>query len=515
MSQQPPRAPDHDGERLREAAASGVRWSAISRPMIEVVQFASIVLLARLIAPAEFGRYAVALIVQEVALLIVAGGVSSALVQRKVADREHLQAGMALGLLTGLLLAGATLVLAQVVVVPVFGSRTALFVRLMAPLCLFSALSTVPMATLRRRLDFRRLSEIEVLNTFVRVAFAIGLTFAGFGGESLVLGAVAGSLAMTAYAWVSAPPPLPRLHLRAARELLDYGLPASLAAVSWVGFNNVDYAIIGARLGALQTGLYFRAYTLAVQYQGKISLVMGQVGFPVLARTQDQSELARMHHQMVRLLTILILPMLVLLAIAAPVLVPFTYGARWAGAVVPVQILALGGASTLAINAAGAVLMATGRARALLAYGMGHFLVYGITVFMVVRLGIVAVAIDAALVHTLFLVVAYFLLLRESPERPLARLWSDVAPALVSCLALAAVALPASYGLSAAHVSPLPWLLLLGVVSVPPYLLALRVLFPEAWRTQRAALARIVPVHRRLHGAGRRIAAVARLRFSD
>jgi len=117
--------------------------------------------------------------------------------------------------------------------------------------------------------------------------------------------------------------------------------------ISWVGFSNVDYAIIGARLGALQTGLYFRAYTLAVEYQGKLSIVMGQVGFPVLARTRDAAELAHLHRQMVRLLTIVTFPLLVLLAIGAPVLVPFLFWSCWVGEVVLVQILALGGASTL------------------------------------------------------------------------------------------------------------------------------------------------------------------------
>ena len=82
---------------------------------------------------------------------------------------------------------------------------------------------------------------------------------------------------------------------------------------------------------------------------------------------------------------------------------PFVFGARWASAVVPVQILALGGASTLVINAAGTVLMAKGRARALLGYGFAHFIVYGITVMLVVQWGIVAVAIDASVVHSIFL----------------------------------------------------------------------------------------------------------------
>jgi lipopolysaccharide exporter len=495
-------------DELRAAAVSGIRWSSIARPTIEVIQLASTVVLARLILPAEFGRFAIALIAQEVAYIVVAGGVSSALVQRKTIRREHLQTGVCLGLLSGLALTGLMLVAASLIVTPVFGARTALFVRLMTPLCLISAVSTVPIATLRRRMAFRRLSEIEVVNAFLRVAVAIGLVLVGLNGEALVLGVVAGALASTVIACVSAPPPLPRLNRAAARELLDYGLPASLAAVSWVGFSNVDYAIIGARLGALQTGLYFRAYTLAVEYQKKVSVVMAQVGFPVLARTRSAAELTGLHHQMVRLLTIVLFPLLALLAIMAPVLVPFLFGPRWAQAVVPVQILAVGGASTIVIDAAGTVLMATGRARALLGYGIAHFLTYGLTVALVVPLGITAVAVDAAVVHTLFLAVAYVLMLRGWAERPLHRLWGDIAPATVSCLGLVAVALPASLALTTIHIPAVLQLAAVGLVAVPPYLLTLRICFPAAWRSERAVLARLLPKYHRLRWVARRLAAV-------
>jgi lipopolysaccharide exporter len=502
-----------ESEELREAAAHGIRWSALARPTTEALQLGSIVILARLIVPAEFGRYAIALIAQEVAYLMVAGGLSSALVQRKTVDREHQQTGMALGVLLGLALAGITLVAASVIVAPVFGARTAFFVRLMAPLCLVSALSTVPTATLRRRMAFRRLSEIEVLSTLARVLVCIGLALAGLGGEALVLGVLAGSVVFGLIAWVSAPPPAPRLHRRAARELLGYGLPVSLASVSWIGFSNIDYAIIGARLGALQTGFYFRAYTLSVEYQSKISVVMSQVGFPVLARTRSAAELSQLYRQMVRTLTILLFPLLVLLTITAPVLVPFLFGARWEPAVVPVQILALGGASTLVVDAVGTVFMATGRARALLGYGMAHFIVYGLTVLVVVRYGIVAVAIDAAVVHTLFLVVAYVMMYSGTKERPLARLLSDLAPATISCVGLAIVALPVSLGLSAIDAPAILWLAAVGLVAIPPYLLTLRLVFPQSWRSQRSIIARIVPAGSGLGRVRRRLAAV-RVRFS-
>jgi PST family polysaccharide transporter len=493
-------------EELRAAAVSGVRWSSIARPTTEIIQLVSIVILARLIVPAEFGRYAIALIAQEVAYLIVAGGLSNALVQRKTLRREHLQSGIALGLIAGFALGGLMLISASLLFAPIFGERTAFFVRLMVPLCLVSAVGLVPTAILRRRMAFRRLSEIEVLNTVARVVVCIGLALAGLGGEALVLGVVAGSLAMTIVACVSVPPPLPKLERVAARELLDYGLPASMAAVSWVGFSNCDYAIIGARLGALQTGLYFRAYTLAVEYQAKIGIVMTQVGFPVLARARHAADMTALYRQMVRLLTVVLFPMLALLAILAPVLVPFLFGPRWSEAIVPVQILAVGGASTLVIDAAGTVLMATGRARALLGYGVGHFLTYGLTVFLVVPYGIVAVAIDAAVVHTLFLVVAYALMLRGTPERPLQRLWDDVAPATVASLGLVAVVLPANLALSAAHLPPIVQLTVAGLIAVPPYLLTLRIFFPATSRNLRATIERVLPEHRRLRWAKRHLA---------
>jgi len=211
----------------------------------------------------------------------------------------------------------------------------------------------------------------------------------------------------------------------------------------------------------------------------------------------------------VRLLTVVLFPLLVMLTISAPVAVPFLFGHRWIPAVGPVQILAVGGASTLVINAVGTVLMATGRPRALLGYGTAHFLVYGLTVLVVVHLGITAVAIDAAVVHTSFLIVAYVLMLHGSSERPLRRLWDDIAPATVSCVGLTAVALPVSLALTAAQLPAVLWLAALGLVAAPTYLMTLRTCFPATWRSQSGALERILPGHRRLRGVKRRLAAAA------
>jgi lipopolysaccharide exporter len=499
------------GEDLRSAAAHGLRWSALSRPLTEIVQLGGIVVLARLIAPGEFGRFAISVIAQEVALLLVTGGLSIALVQRKALGGEHAQTGMAMALIAGVALSALTFLAAGTIVAPIFGARTALLVRLMSPLCLIEALSTLPMVTLRRRMAFRRLSEIEVINAFTRVAACIVLAVAGLDGKALVLGILVGALSATVVACISAPPPLPRLHLAAARELLGPAARLWLATISWLGFANVDYAIIGARLGPLSTGYYYRAYTLAVEYQGKISAVMNEVGFPVLARTASTADLAVLYRKMIRVSTVIVFPMLVLLALAAPELVPFLFGSRWDGAVVPAQILALGGASMIIFNAVRTLFMATGRTSALVGFGWTQFLLYGSTVLLVAPLGITAVAIDAAVVHGVFAVIAYALMLRGTDEHPLARLWDDIAPAAISCVGLAAVAWPVSLALSAAGAPRPLWLAALGIVALPAYLGTLRLCFPETWRAQCAALARVLPSDRRLTAVKRRLATAAAL----
>lgn len=145
------------------------------------------------------------------------------------------------------------------------------------------------------------------------------------------------------------------------------------------------------------------------------------------------------------------------------------------------------------ITAIGAVLMALGRARALLGYGLAHFFVYGLAAFFVVPYGITALAVAAAVVHTAFLFVAYAMLLRDSEESTVRRLWDDLAPASVSCVALAAVAVPASFLLNALGLPAWLWLPALGAFALPPYLLALRLAFPEAAAEQMAVVRRVLP----------------------
>ena len=495
-----PAAGDHphagdvrSNEDLTEAAAEGLRWIAYSRVAIELVLLGSIVVLARLIPPAEFGIFAIVVIVQELAVVLPMEGIGSAMVQRRTIVRDHLRGGLMMSIGVGLALAGLTILLAQVVVDPVFGERTATLVMATTPYYLLGAIYAAPAAVLRRRLDFRRLSIVDLTLNASRVVATLALAIIGLDAGALVFGSMIGMAMALALALFFAPVPFPRWRLQAMRDLLPYGGPAALATVAWTGFRNGDYAIIGATLGPAQVGFYWRAYQLAVEYQRKISVAMAQMAFPVLARTAGASELLALRQRMVRLLTVVVFPLLTLLVVLAPVVVPWLFGPAWEPAVLPTQILALGGAAMLATDACGSALMAVGRARALLGFGVAHLVAYVGLVIVLAPLGLVAVSITASVVHTVFLGVAYVVLLGDLVRSPLRVLWQDVAPATTSCLALIAVAVPVALGLSSIDASPLVQIGAVGLAGGLAYLGALRLWFPSSAHDLGAAVGRVLP----------------------
>ena len=164
----------------------------IGRPAIEAGNLLGVAVLARLVAPAEFGRYAIALIVLTLAS-VPTQAVQYSLVQRKQIDRDHLKTGVTLTILMGLAVCMLCFAASYTVVPVLFGARTAVLVRLMIPACLINSVNTVQIAIITRRLEFRRLSLLDMTITLFGTVASIALAAIGLNGTGLVLGVLVAS----------------------------------------------------------------------------------------------------------------------------------------------------------------------------------------------------------------------------------------------------------------------------------------------------------------------------------
>ncbi len=478
-------------ETLKETTIRGLRWLAITRVVGETLAFVAAIALARLVAPAEFGHAAVALIFLPLAGILTFEGFASALVQRETIDEDDRRAAVLMSLVGGAILSAVVFLLAEPVGRPLFGAQTASLIELISPILFIAALGGVSRATLWRNLDFRSTSLIDTISVIGGYAVAVGLALGGLGARAIVIGALVQMSISSALLFARAPAPWPRWSLHAQRRVGGFGLPAALAGLVEVMFRNVDYVILAARLSAATTGIYYRAFNLGVVYQDKLSGVMVQVAYPVYSRTPDREKLRAVHERAARVHAAIIFPLLASLIVLAPVLVPYLFGSAWKPSVEPTQVLALAGMLAAVLTGYSQVMLAIGRPRPLLVFNVARLVVYAGAVLLASRHGLMVVAAAVVFAYLVILIGAYHFLLHPNVGISMGRLIPELSPAVIGCLALGAVTAPAMHLLTGEMPRAL-LIALVGSAGMVVYALVLRFGFPAAWQDVRHLIVQVL-----------------------
>jgi O-antigen/teichoic acid export membrane protein len=465
---------------LREATLRGVRWISIARVIAETTALVSTVALARMIPPADFGRAAVALIVVALAVVLGPAGLTATLVQRRILERQHVEAAAFLSFAIGGGLAVLTIGL-----VPLarraFGDAIADLLLLASPAWLIAGFGAVSQAMLQRHLRFGRIALIDSASVLGGATAAIALAVAGFDAEALVGGGLVTLAVSTALAVASSWPAVPRPTRRGIVDVGGFALPAALSSLVYVVFRNVDYAILGARMSAANVGYYWRAYQLGVEYQGKISQVVMRISLAVYSRSESLEDLRRLRMRIVRVHGSVLVPLLAAFVALAPVGVPLVFGSAWAPAVVPAQIMAVAGVGHALVTGTGPLLVAIGRPGLLLAWNLAELAVYALMIYLLAPHGLISVSIGVAAFSLVGLVLTQVVLLRPLIGLPIRESVAEARPAFV----VAGCMLAALWALRAALENVgLPSAALLAVcsaVGLALYVAVLRALFAETW----------------------------------
>jgi O-antigen/teichoic acid export membrane protein len=493
MSDSPSEPVEPMDSALRDAAVTGVRWLAAARVVSDALQFVAAVALARLIAPAEFGNAAVALIFVPLSVILTYEGFGSALVQRREIDHAHLEAATLISCAAGVVLTIATFFLAPVIAAPILNDEIARMIQIVSPVFVLAAVGTVSRAKLSRRLDFRTIGLIETVGMVLGAFASVGFAMAGLNAEAIVLGGVVSTAIASVLLLVAARPVRPRWHRRELAHITRFGAPASAAGVLHVAITNVDYAVLAARLSSTQVGLYWRAFQLGVSYQDKISGIMLRLAFPIYSRARDMSEMKRLHERATRIHGAVVVPLLAVLIVTAPEVVPTLFGKAWEPAVAPAQVLAIAGMIAAVLTGYPQVMLAAGRPRPLMVFNSFVLVLYGLAVWLTAKHGLVTVAAAVVGVHVVMLGAVYIVLFRMVLKMPIARLVTDLAPAVVGSALVIAVGMPLASALRGIGAHPILIIAAVGVVGAFVHLVSLRSLFPVVWADLRSLVRRLVP----------------------
>src|ERR1041385_6438446 len=161
---------------------SGIFWLLSGAGVQAVLRVAVMVVIARLLLPADFGLVAGALVLIDFVEVFSDLGIGLVIVQRHELEERHIRTGFTVSALLGLTL-GAAIWIAAPWAAPLLrmeGLTTIL--RVMALVFPIDSLALVPAALLQRNLQFRTLARISVAGYIVGYGL-VGVTMAvaGFG----------------------------------------------------------------------------------------------------------------------------------------------------------------------------------------------------------------------------------------------------------------------------------------------------------------------------------------------
>ena len=423
---------------LGGTALRGMVWLGSARWAAQLFTWASTLVIARLLAPDDYGLVAIAMAFTGFLEVITDMGLGSALVQSRDLSRRDVEATMGatciLGAAAAILIALSAPLWANIQGDP----RIVPVIRVLALGVPLGTALNVPYSMLHRRLAFGLVARAQ----FVRGVVTAGVTLAAAvvmqSHWALVTGALVGRVAFTVMLlW--AEPVRPRLPDRDTKigGLLRFGGILTADRVLNYARANIDVALIGALLGTRMVGLYVMALALARLPLEKLGSAFEPVAYPTFARLRDDKPALRRYFLGLSVGTMAIaLPVCLGLIVTAETFVPTVIGKQWIPIVRPLQVAAIVTPLAFHLILVSALFNAMGRVKLSLRITTLISVLTILAVVVSVPFGIVGIAAATGIGFALVWVYAEMLALRliDLPVRDAGR---AILPSLSASIAMA------------------------------------------------------------------------------
>lgn len=306
----------------------------------------SILLLAAILSPADFGAISLGTVITTAATVARNAFVFQTLIHRSTRVRESADQIALVSLMMGAILCGALWFAAPQVSTFFNAPQATDLLRLMALAFLMDSIGTVPDTLFEKELRFRRKMWLEISKPTVVAIVSVALAMAGVGptcvGWAQLISYTLWTLGLYA---ISEYRPRPRWDPRLLGELLNYGRYVLAGSLLVFFFTNLDNASVARLLGARALGYYAFAFLLGY-FPAKVLTdgVVASVVLPVFSKVQHSREgQARAVLTTFRYVGYYAAPLCVMTIVLGPAVLQTVYGHKWTPAYSALQILAVYG----------------------------------------------------------------------------------------------------------------------------------------------------------------------------
>lgn len=307
-----------------------------------VLRLLSLMVLARLLSPKDFGLVGMVTAFTGVLVLFRDFGLSVAAIQRPNVTDAQISTLFWINVGVGVFLAVLTAAAAPFIAAFYHEPRLVGVASALAGSFLLNALGIQHGAVLQRQMRFTVLAVISIISLVVSTAIGIGGAMAGYGYWALVAMTLAQPLLITAGVWLASGwlPGPPRRGV-GIRSMLHFGGAITLNGLVIYIASNFEKILLGRFWGADALGLYGRAYQLSNIPTSNLNSAVGEVAFSALSRLQDDPVRLRSYFlKGYSLVLAMTMPLTIACALFADDMILVFLGPKWKAAGIIFRLLA-------------------------------------------------------------------------------------------------------------------------------------------------------------------------------
>ncbi len=427
--------------RLRSQTARGSAVTIIAQLFKQGLTLAGTAVIARYIWPEEQGLVTMIWAVTAFVIMFSEMGLTMATVQRPEITEDQISTlfWLNVGFGTG---CAAVIAGSAPVLVWFYGEPRLLWLTMAtAAGPVLVALGAQHQALLKRRMSFAKLAVADVSGVGGGYVVGVLMAIAGAGPWSLVFLQLTRTGILAGLAWIILPwRPGPPRRGCGIRSFVSFGANVTGSNLVHAGAQAIDKVLLGKYVGAADVGLYGKANMLTKSVLVSLLTPIGSVATAAMCRLNTRSQdYRRFYLQAVKLLTFVLTPLLVFLAVYSPEVVHFLLGDKWLDAI-PVAAVFLGTATILPICFTNSWLyLSAGRAAPMMRWCALDSMVTILAIIAGLPSGIMGVALAIAAVRALLMFPGLWYATRGTSVTVVsvvAAVWTTFAGSAAMCAAI-------------------------------------------------------------------------------
>lgn len=330
---------------LTKKALKGVFWNFIQRFGVLGISFVTNIVLARLLLPSDFGCIGLLLVFIGLSGVIVEGGLTSALIQKKETTIDDYSTVFVWNLSFSILLY-LLIFLSSKAIENFYNIEDFSFIlRVQAIIIIINALYDVLVKYHIKNLNFKLLTQISIISSIISSIIGVILAYKGFGVWALVLKNISYSVLYAIILWYfTSFRPQFVFKFYIFKEMFGFSFMLFLSNFTESIVFHFQSILIGKFFSPAQLGYYTQSKTLFDIPQQTIPIVVDQVAFPLYSSIQDDKErISGALKKSLNLICFVTFPLMLFLCIAGEEIITFLFSDKWLPSVVFFQILCIGG----------------------------------------------------------------------------------------------------------------------------------------------------------------------------